>query len=183
MTVAELCSRADLGEDAKALAAPDMPVRAFVEQVAKAGRLRDAAAALAQLLPKKKAIGWGLESVRKVPEASQKPGSDAALQAVDDWLADDDDAKRRAAMSAAEQVGVATPAGCLCLAVFLSGGSIAPPNTPVAPEAEPHLSGRMTASALALAVALDPRHETEHFRAFVDSGFQMASDLKVWEES
>ncbi len=86
-------------------------------------------------------------------------------------------------MSAAEQAGIATPAGCLGLAVFLSGGSLAPPDTPVAPEAEPQLSGRMTAAALALAVALDPQHETEHFRAFVDSGFKMASDLKVLEEN
>ncbi len=67
MTVAELCSRAQLGEEARALAAPEMPVRTYVEQLARAGRLRDAATALAQLLPKKKAITWGLESVRKVP--------------------------------------------------------------------------------------------------------------------
>jgi len=183
MTVAELCSRAQLGEEARALATPEMPVRTYVEQLARAGRLRDAATALAQLLPKKKAITWGLESVRKVPEAGKKPGAEAAMKAVGDWLADADDQKRRAAMSAAEQAGIATPAGCLGLAVFLSGGSLAPPDTPVAPEAEPQLSGRMTAAALALAVALDPQHETEHFRAFVDSGFKMASDLKVWEEN
>jgi hypothetical protein len=183
MTVAELCNRAELGEEARALATPGMPVRAYVEQLASTGRLRDAAAALAHVLPKEKAIAWGLESVRKVPEAGKRPGAEAAMQAVDAWLAGADDQKRRAAMAAAEQAGMATPAGCLGLAVFLSGGSMAPPDTPVAPEPEPQLSGRMTACALALAVALDPQHETEHFRAFVDSGFKMAAELKVWEEN
>ena len=183
MTVAELCNRADLGEDARELAAPDISVRGYVEQLARGGRLRDAAAALAQLLPKKDAITWGLESVRKVPEAGKKPGAESAIKAVEAWLAGADDQKRRAAMTAAEQAGVATPAGCLGLAVFLSGGSIAPPDTPVAPEAEPQLTGKMTAAALALAVALDPQHEAEHFRAFVDHGFKLASDLKIWEEN
>src|SRR5689334_14254642 len=102
MTVTELCSRAELGEDARALAAPEMPIRAYVEQLAGSGQLRDAAAALAQVLPKKDAIAWGLASVRKVPEAGKRPGAEGALQAVEAWLAGADDGKRRAAMQAAE---------------------------------------------------------------------------------
>jgi hypothetical protein len=183
MTVAELCSRAELGDEARELAASGIPVRAYVEKLASSGRLRDAAAALAQLLPKKDAIRWGLESVRKVPEAGTRPGAEGALRAVEGWLSAADDGTRRAAMQAAEQAGVATPAGCLGFAVFLSGGSIAPPDTPVAPEPEPQLSGKMTAAALALAVALDPRHEAENFRAFVDRGLKLANELKIWEES
>ena len=70
MTVAELCDRVELDEEARQLAAPDMPVRAYVEQLASGGRLREAAASLAQLLPKKDAIAWGLDSVRRVPAAA-----------------------------------------------------------------------------------------------------------------
>src|SRR5689334_16023496 len=183
MTIAELCDRAELGEEARALAAPDAGVRAYVEQLAAGGRLRDAAAALAQLMPKKAAIAWGLESVRKVPDAVKKPEAADAIKAVENWLADADDEKRRAALGAAERAGIGTPAGCLGLAVFLSGGSIAPPDTPVAPEAEPHLSAKMTAAALSLAVALDPQHELQHLRAFVDRGFERAHELKIWEEN
>src|SRR5215467_2338008 len=113
MTVAELCSRAEFDEDARELAVPGMPLRAYVEKLASSGRLRDATAALAQLLPKKDAIRWGMESVRKVPEAAKRPGAEGAMQAVDAWLGAADDATRRAAMQAAERAGVATPAGCL----------------------------------------------------------------------
>jgi hypothetical protein len=182
MTVAELCDRAELGADARQSATPEISLRAYVEQLAAGGRLRDAAAALAQLLPKKEAISWGLESVRKVPEAGGKPAAEPVLKAVEEWVAGADEQKRQTAMSAAEQAGVATAAGCLGLAVFLSGGSIAPPGTPVAPEPEPHLCGKMMAAALALAVAVDPQHEADLYRAFVDRGFKMAADLKVWEE-
>ena len=87
------------------------------------------------------------------------------------------------ALRSAEQAGIGTPAGCLGLAVFLSGGSIAPPDTPFAPEPEPYLSARMVASAMSLAVALDPQNAVKHFRSFVDRGFQMAEDLKIWEEN
>jgi hypothetical protein len=145
MTVEELCNRADLGDEARELAAPDANLRAYVEGLASGGRLRDAAAALAQLLPAKDAITWGLESIRKVPESAKQRGAERVMSAVEAWLAEADDAKRRAAMQTAEQSGIVTPAGCLGIAVFFSGGSIAPPDTPVAPEPEPYLCGRMTA--------------------------------------
>jgi hypothetical protein len=182
MTIPELCDRAEFDEETRALAAPDMPVRPYVEQLAAAGRLREAAGALAHLLPKKEAIAWGLESIRRVPAASEKRGAEDTMKAVEDWLGGADDAKRRAAVQAAEQAGIGTPAGCLGLAVFLSGGSIAPPDTPVAPEAEPHLSAKMVAGAMSMAVALDPQNALKHFRSFVDRGFQIASESNIWEE-
>jgi len=183
MTVAELCERAELDEQTRELAKPEMAARAFIEQLAAGGRLREAAGALAQLLPKKEAIKWGLESIRRVPATGAKAGSEGPMKAVEDWLGGADDEKRRAALRSAEQAGIGTPAGCLGLAVFLSGGSIAPPDTPVAPEPEPYLSARMVASAMSLAVAFDPQNAVKHFRSFVDRGFQMAEDLKIWDEN
>jgi hypothetical protein len=137
---------------------------------------------MAHLLPKKEAIRWGLESVRQVPAAGAKPGTEAAMKAVEEWLAGADDPKRRAAFQAAEQVGIGTPAGCLGLAVFLSGGSMAPLGTPVAPEPEPYLCPRMVAGAMAMAVAFDPQNAVKHYRAIVDRGFKLAEELKIWEE-
>lgn len=182
MTVSELCERAELDEQARELAQPGMPVRAYVEQLAAGRRLREAAGALAQLLPRRDAISWGLESVRLVTAAGSQPKAGPAFEAVEQWLDDDSDERRRAALPAAEQTGIGTPAGCLALAVFFSGGSIAPPDTQVAPEPAPHLSGKMVALAMSLAVALDPQNEAQHLRVFLDRGFKSAADLKIWEE-
>jgi hypothetical protein len=177
MTATELCDRAALDEEARQLAGPDVPLRAYIEQLAAAGRLREAVAALAQLLPKRDAVAWALESIRRVPAATVKP-----MEAIERWLADGSDENRRSALAAAEQSGIGTPPGCLCLAIFLSGGSLAPPDTQVAPEPEPYLCAQMAAGAMALAVALDPIHATEHFRAILDRGFHLAQGRKIWEE-
>src|SRR4051812_36434603 len=108
MTVPELSDLAELDEETSALAAPGMGVRAYIEQLAAAGRLREAVTALAHVLPKKDAIAWGLESIRRVPEATARPGSEGAMAAVEEWLGGADDGKRRTAFQAAEQVGIGT---------------------------------------------------------------------------
>jgi hypothetical protein len=177
MTATELCRRAALDDQARELAKPDVSARAYVEQLAAGGRLREAIAGLAQLLPNREAVAWGLESIRRVPAAKEQPA-----EAVERWLADANDETRRAALAAAERAGIGTPAGCLSLAIFFSGGSLAPPDTQVAPEPEPHLCLRMVAGAIAMAVALDPPNAADHFRAILDRGFHLAKELKIWEE-
>src|SRR6476661_7380960 len=178
MTAAELSQRAALDDEARNLARPDLPVRAYVEQLAAGGRLREAIAVLAQLLPNRNAVAWALESIRRVPDAAAaKP-----VEAVERWLADSNDETRRGAWVSAEHAGVDTPAGCLALAVFLSGGSLAPPETQVAPEPEPHLCGQIAAGAISMAVASDPVNAPDHFRAILDRGFQLVRELKIWEE-
>ena len=148
-----------------------------VEQLAAGGRLQEAVAAMAQLLPKRTAVSWALESIRRVPAAKGRPE-----EAVERWLAEGSDETRRAALEAAQQSGMDTPAGCLALAVFLSGGSLAPPDTQVAPEPEPHLCAQVAAGAMSMAVAMDPQNAADHFRAFLDRGFQIAKQQKIWEE-
>ena len=132
---------------------------------------------MAQLLPKRHTVAWALESIRRVPAAAGPPE-----QAIERWLAEGTDETRRAAFQAAEQSGIDTPAGCLAFAVFLSGGSLAPPDTQVAPEPEPHLCAQIAAGAMSMAVAMDPQNAPDHFRAFLDRGFQLAKELKIWEE-
>jgi len=182
MTVAELNERADLNEEARQLATPDMPVRTYVEQLAKTGLHRAAISALLQLLPKPDAIAWGLESVRKVEPATAKPKASDVLAAVDAWLEDPTDERRRAALAAAEQAGVGSPAGCLGLAVFLCGGSLAPPHVNPGPEPAPYLYAKAIGGAMAMAAVQEPVKAPEYLRLFVDRGFEWASRRKIWEE-
>jgi hypothetical protein len=182
MTVLELCDRAGLDEDARQLATPEMPVRTYIEELARGGRVREAMNSLVQVLPKGDAIAWGLESIRRVDAAVVKRGAPEAIQFVEEWLRDPNDDRRRAAKRAAEQAGLVTPPGCLAFAVFLSGGSMAPAEAPVAPEPPSHVCGRMVAGAMSLAVALEPRTAPERLRSFLDTGLHRAEQLKVWEK-
>jgi len=187
MTAQELIERAELDcaeldEETRRLATPEMPLRPFVERLARAGRERDAVSAIAQLLPKADAVAWALESVRKMEGTSAKPPAAAALKSIEDWLKEPSDERRRAAYAAAEQAGLGSPAGCLGLAVFLSGGSMAPATAPVTVEPAPHLCGKTVAGAIMMATVTDPRNAAAHCRAFLDRGFQRADALKLWEE-
>ena len=182
MTVEELCERADLDEKARQLAKPEMPVRAYVEQLAAGGYHRAAIKALLHLLPQRDAIAWGLESVRKVEPAAAKSKAGPVLKAVEEWVEDPTDERRRATMTAAEQAGTGSPAGCLGLAVFLSGGSMAPPHVQQGPEPAPYLYAKAVGGAMAMAAVEEPRKAADSLRVFVDRGFERAAELKIWEE-
>ena len=182
MNAKEISERAQLDEDARVLATENIPVRSYIELLAHRERLRDSISALAQAFPPVAAIAWGLASIRRVGAVLAKPQAEATLQSVERWLADPDEERRRGALQAAEQAGVGTPAGCLAFAVFLSGGSLAPPEAPVAPEAPPHVCGRMVSGAMSLAIALDPRNASELRRGFLAQGLQMANERKIWDE-
>jgi len=182
MTALDLCERADLDEEARKLATEDIPVRTYIEQLARRERVRESIGALTQLLPNVDSIAWGLHSIRSVSVALSSPKTETALKSVEEWIADANDERRRAAMQAAEQAGIGTPAGCLAFAVFLSGGSLAPREAPGVPAPPPHVCGRIVAGAMSLAVALDPRNASELLRAFLAHGFHLAGQLKIWEE-
>jgi hypothetical protein len=181
MTTSELCDRAKLDDEARSLAQPEMPLRTFVAELSRAGRVREAMNSLVQVLPKTEAIAWGLESIRRVDVALIHRGGPEAIERIEAWLAEPNEERRRAAKAAADQAGLVTPPGCLAFAVFMSGGSMAPAEAPVVPEPPPDVCGRMVAGAMSLAVALEPRVTQERLRAFVETGLRRADHLKIWE--
>lgn len=182
MTTSELCELAGLDDDARQFATPEMPVRSYIEELRRAGMVRQAMNSLVQVLPKTEAIAWGLESIRRVDVALIKRGGPEAIQHVEAWLEEASEEKRRAAKVAADEAGLGTPPGCLAYAVFMSGGSMAPAEAPVAPEPAPYICGRMVAGAMSLAVALEPRVTQERLKTFLETGLRRADQLNIWEK-
>jgi hypothetical protein len=88
---------------------------------------------------------------------------------------DRNEVNRRACRAAADVVGLGSAVGSLCMAVFWSGGSIAPPDAnPVAPRE--HLAGVAVANCLYLAtVAVEPHLAPEKLHTFAQQGVQTAS--------
>ena len=178
MTAAELIDAAALPEDAGALAKPDMQGNAFIDALSRSGRQPDGIRALAHALPTRDAIAWAVDCLRRTT-SPEKPGEVAALEAIDHWLADGSDDNRRAALAAADNAS-ATPAGVLAFAVYLSGGSVAPPQAPVVPPVK-YAAAKAAAGAIVLAVVLrEPEKAPEKFSALIQDGFRRAHDLKIW---
>jgi hypothetical protein len=108
---------------------------------------------IAHCLPRLDAVRWlaaGLGAMTPTSLARRL----AARKAVNRWLAEPSDANRRLAFQAGETAGFDTAEGCACLAVFLSGGSLAPATQEQAVPAPPAAFGQALAGAVLLA-ALD----------------------------
>ena len=172
---AEVCKEAPLSDDAKPLMTAEVTVQALVPALMEKELPADAVMVLAFTLPKREAVGWGLHCVKQIYGPTPLKPVQAVFQSVQQWLADLSEAHRRSAHDAAEAADSSTPAGCLGMAVFFSGGSIAPPTAPaVAPQ--PNLTHQMVAAALYLAaVFAEPEKASEKFASFIADGLKLAS--------
>ena len=109
---------------------------------------------IAHCLPRLDAVRWlaaGIASMAATSVARRL----AARKAVNRWLAEPSDANRRLAYSAGETAGFDSAEGCACLAVFLSGGSLAPATQEQAVPAPPAVFGQALAGAVLLAALND----------------------------
>ena len=109
---------------------------------------------VAHCLPRLDAVRWlaaGLASMAPTSVARRL----AARKAVNRWVAEPSDSNRRLAYQAGENAGFDTAEGCACLAVFLSGGSLAPAAQEQAVPAPPAAFGQALAGAVLLAALND----------------------------
>jgi hypothetical protein len=171
LPAAEIASVAELGEQALQILRPGANSRAFVKDLAKAGLFPDAVKFLAHALAGRKCISWALACLGELKPNSAK--QEIALTAVQKWLAEPNDASRRAAQDAAEQVKISTPAGCIALAAFFSEGSIAPPGAAAVPP-PPHVAEKIAAGGILLAVVLEPEKAVERYQRCLEVGLQAA---------
>jgi hypothetical protein len=124
---------------------------AFFARLCGEGRLAEAVRFLGQALPRFEAVRWAIREVAHLrPAMAEGPG--AAFDAAEAWLRDPGDARRRAARAAAIRLTRPSPGGLCALAVFASGGSVAPEDKPPVP-APKAAAGKFAAGAILLAAA------------------------------
>ena len=145
---------------------PEMPddelaPAAFFRALRSAGRDHEAVLFIAQALPRYEAVAWAAEVIDGIPEA-QPPALQRTAAAVRSWLADATDTNRRAVGDAAGPTDPPAAATLCALAAFHAGGSIAPPDQPVAPPPR-GLTGRFAGAAViaASSLAADPAQQLQ----------------------
>jgi hypothetical protein len=114
--------------------------------------LEAATSFLGHALPRFEAIEWALRALAPFTPA---PAAAPARKAIETWVAEPDDNRRRAAFDAGLTAPDGTPERLLSAALFLSGGSITPPDLP-AVNPLPELSGRLAAAAIVTAAHRTP---------------------------
>lgn len=99
---------------------------ALFDRLRRDGRDDDAALFLGQALPRFEVVAWAARAVRDLAPADSPAPDAEALKATLLWLQDPSDSRRRAAFDAAAVASDASPQRMCALAVFFSGGSLAP---------------------------------------------------------
>jgi hypothetical protein len=127
------------------------------------GRDRDAVRFLGQALPRYEAVLWAARIVERWSPAADP----RAMEAVSAWLRDPSEAHRRAAYAAARSAPDPSAARLCGLAVFTSGGSLAPEGKPPYPAPKAAV-GRFAAGAVLIAAANSPSREAVLEQALED---------------
>jgi hypothetical protein len=160
---AELAAAAELSDDAKSKLQPEATPSGFMRELVSTGLLVDAVKYLALAIGPGRAIAWALACLKEL-RVERFPESAAALEAFDAWASDPSEANRRAAADIAGK----GPEKSLGLAIFFSGGSIAPPDVnPVPPP--PNVAEKLAAGAIMLAVVGEqPENAAERYRQCIE---------------
>ncbi|HTK53363.1 MAG TPA: hypothetical protein VL308_15845 [Gemmatimonadaceae bacterium] len=186
-SVAWLVERAQLPEDVAPLAAASSDGAALVQALVADGKTPEAFRVIAAALPPREGVWWAWVSARHATqlaaEGREPPAKlAAALAAVEQWIANPDDDRRRAAWAAAQAAGLETAAGCAASAVFFTSGSVAPAD--VAPVPPPAGIDRMLAgNAVALAVSVHPQHLEALAGAYIAQGLEVVKQLGGWDKA
>jgi hypothetical protein len=174
----DLCERAKVGEDAKALLKDEHAPRQFLELLIGKELFLDAIRFLAYALPKREAVGWGCLCVRHILGTEDAAKISETHVAVERWVSNPEEGNRRAAKAAADKEGLESPSALLAVAAFYSGGSIGPADfQPIAPP--DHVTPQLVAGAVMVsAVKRQPEKAAEKYRVYLQKGMALMARIK-----
>jgi hypothetical protein len=168
-TAAEVTARVELSADARAFLLPDLSPQAYLALLVEHALIGDAIRFLAFALPVREAVWWAVVVAWNGIE-KPRPLESACLERAAAWVYNPDEALRRACFALAEEGKFEGAAAYAALAVFWSGGSLAPEGMPDAP-ADPSLGPIGAGASVLLAITagdplkLKPRFEAAVLRA------------------
>src|SRR5271157_934157 len=174
----QLCARAKVGDEAKALLTDEFSTKEFIALLVEKELFPDALRLVAYLLPKREAIGWGCLCVRHIL-ASQKDQPLPEVQvAAERWVSAPHEENRWAAKRTADQEKPKTASGLLAMAVFFAGPSMAPPNLQAVPPPD-HATSEMVANAVVLAgVVKEPEKAKEKYGVFMQKALALMARMQ-----
>ena len=170
LPIAELCKLAGIEP-----VGDDIPPAQVLTRLVKEERFPEALRFLVNTLEARAAVRWAYDCLSKLDQSAAQSARQTALQATQAWIAAPDETKRRAAKEASDNAGLETPEGVLAMAVFFSGGSVAPEAAPEVP-APAHACHKLSAGAVLLAVVADkPESASQRFQEAIQQGVQLKS--------
>jgi hypothetical protein len=174
----QLCERAKVGDEAKALLTSESSTKEFIGCLIEKGLFRDAIRLIAHLLPKREAIGWGCLCVRHILGSQKDKALPDVQVAAERWVSAPNEENRWAAKQTADKEDPKTPSGLLAMAVFFAGPSMAPPNLQAVPPPE-QAASEVVAGAVSLAgVVTEPEKAEEKYNVFMQKALALIARMQ-----
>jgi hypothetical protein len=169
MTAKELSETADLSGPARALAKDESTPSGYLEELEKQELYTDAVRFLAYKLPTDAGIKWASACMKELRSPESQKEKDEALEAANAWIKTPGDQTRFAAKEAA---GKATKGDSklLAMAVFMSGGSLAPPGAPETPPPKYSSQKMIAGSVQVTVVSHEPVKANERYKKALKMG-------------
>ncbi|MBB5041354.1 DUF6931 family protein [Shinella fusca] len=178
-TAQEICGRADLSAEARPFLLPDLSPQGFLSLLVDAENIGDSIRFLAFALPIREAVWWAYV-VAKTSLHAPTELELLCLERAAAWVYAPDEARRRSCMECAESANFTGAAAYAALAVFWSGGSLAPEGMPDA-EADPRLGPiGVGASVLLSITAGDATTLADRFETAVVRAVNVANGGNGW---
>ena len=183
-TLEWLAERAGISDDAKPIVAAVAGCDAALNALLTASLDVDAVRLVAFALPPREGVWWAWTAVTHVSRLPMvkpfTPQMITALAAAEQWIANPDDAHRRAAWQAAQDAGLDTAAGSTAGAAYFTGGSVAPQEiTPIPPP--PGIHAALAFVAVVAAATMDAEQFAPLSRTFISPGVELVRQLGGWE--
>ena len=173
MTVKELSETAGVSDPARALAQDDSTPSSYLDSLEKQELYQDAVKFQAYKMPADAGIKWGSAVIKELRSPESKQQKDEPLDAVDTWVKAPGDQPRFAAKTAADNAKKNDASKLLALAVFMSGGSLAPPNAPETPPPKYSAQKLISASVSVAVISYEPAKAKERYQKALKIGKEM----------
>jgi hypothetical protein len=170
MTVKELSETASLSGAASALVKEDSTPSAYLATLEQQELYQDAVRFLTYKLPTDAGIKWAIACIKELSSPESRQQKDDPLDASDQWVKMPGDPTRWAAKKASDKTEKNGPSNLVAMAVFFSGGSLAPPGAPQTPPPPYSAQKFIAGSILATVVSYQPKDANERYQKALKLG-------------
>lgn len=178
-TAQEISDRAQLSAESRPYLVPSLSPQGFLSLLVEAENIGDAVRFMAFALPIREAIWWAyMVAKSNLPAPTELEAR--CLERAAAWVYEPSDARRRSCMECAESAKFEGAAAYAALAVFWSGGSLAPEGMPEA-EPDPRLGAiGVGASVLLSLTAGEPAGLQARFEQALSRALDIANGGNGW---
>jgi len=163
-----------LSDDAVAIISECDNTLSFLNRLCDEELFHDAFVTLARALPKQYAIIWADRCLQDTPDDKVSDGEQHCIDVVRQWIANPDEALRRAALDAAEAIKFEGAYAWFAAAVGFSSGSLAPHDQAEVPPPQ-HLTAVAVAAFLVMLTVKDPDKVDVNSHQMIDAGLAMVA--------